>query len=288
MSADASPWIVDVDVTNFEQEVLLRSEQVPVVVDFWAPWCGPCKTLGPLLERFANERAGAFVLAKVDTDQNPELAQAFRIQGIPTVVAIYQGQPIDAFTGNLPPGEILAFLDKIAPGGAGPSPLEEAKALEEDGQTGKAIELLRGWLGEHPEADDVRVELARLLVEAEDVPGAREVYDALSEEGKETDAARAVLAKLEIASGAGDVSELEAKFATDPNDLGNRIELGKSLVANGRHDDGLDHLLEVVKTDREFEDDAARKAMLEVFEALGDEHPATKEFRQLLQMILLV
>ncbi len=288
MSADASPWIVDVNVTNFEQDVILRSDQVPVVVDFWATWCEPCKTLGPLLERYANELKGAFVLAKVDTDANPELAQAFRIQGVPTVVAISKGQPVDGFTGNLPAGELKEFIERIAPGGAAADPLADAKLLEEDGQAGKAIELLRAWLDEHSDAHEVRIELARLLIDAERAADAREVFDGLPEDQRESAAARAVLAKLEIASGAGDVSALEAQVAADPADHGARIELGKSLVAVGRHDDGLEHLLEVVKADRSFDDDAARKAMLDVFEALGDEHAATKEFRQLLQMILLV
>ncbi len=286
-----SPWIIDVDVRNFAAEVVERSRTVPVVVDFWATWCGPCKALGPVLERFANEGKGSFVLAKVDTDANPELAQAFQIQGIPTVVAIVGGRPVDGFSGNLPAAEVKAFLERIAPGAATPPEppaLSEAKALAAEGRVGDAIELLRGFLRTEPDHADARTELARMLVDAGRAPEARKVFDKLSEQARATDAARAVEAALAMAEQAGDVAELEAAVSANQDDHGARIGLGRSLIASGRREEGLEHLLEVVKRDRGFEDDAARKAMIEVFEMLGDEDPLTLEFRQRLQMLLLV
>lgn len=282
-----NPWIIDVDVNNFSKEVLERSQELPVVVDFWAPWCGPCRTLGPLLERFAQEANGAFVLAKVDTDRNPELAQAFQIQGIPTVIAIDKGRPLDGFSGALPPGEVKSFLDRVAPP-RGPGELEQALALEAEGRLEEAIATLRGFLREQPENDEARIQLARLLIEDERLPEARKVFERVGPEAAESDAGRAVRARLDLSEDAGDVSELESRLEADPGDHATRIELGRSLVAAGRQADGLEHLLEVVKADRGFEDDAARKAMLEVFEALGDEDPVTQEYRQRLQMVLLV
>ena len=130
-------WIVDVDATSFSREVVERSKTVPVVVDFWASWCGPCKTLGPLLERFAREGDGAFVLAKVDTDKNAELAQVFQIQGIPTVIAIDKGKPVDGFSGVLPAAEVKAFLDRVAP----PSELPRAFKVP----TGVCITVAKPW-----------------------------------------------------------------------------------------------------------------------------------------------
>jgi putative thioredoxin len=282
-----SPWIVDVGVENFQQAVVDRSHEVPVVIDFWAPWCGPCKTLGPLLERFASEKAGAFVLAKVDTDKNPELAQAFQIQGIPTVVAISKGRPVDGFTGALPPGELKAFLDKLAPGG-GPSALEHARALEEGGDRSEAIEVLRAHLRESTDDQEARIELARMLLDDDKPVDARKLFDRVPEEARGTDAARAVQARLDLLEGAGDLAALEAAVAADPDDLAAKIGLGRALCAASRHEEGLEHLLDVVKRDRTIDDDAARKAMLEVFEALGPEDPITDEFRQRLQMVLLV
>lgn len=284
-----SQWVFDVDGANFSEQVVQRSMQVPVLVDFWAPWCGPCKTLGPLLEKLAAEMKGAFLLAKVDTDANPELSQMFQIQSIPTVMAIVDGRVADGFMGALPEAEIREFLAKVAPGTASAGQASEhQKALdqEEAGDVEGAVTTLRTFLREEPGHVPARLDLARLLLALDRAADARKVFDNLSEEDRAGDEASSIRAQLELAEGAGDSAALAAAVEKDPDDHDSRIQLGKSLAARGRHEEGLEHLLEAVTRDPHHDGDAARKAMLEIFEALGNEHELTHEFRQRLQVVL--
>lgn len=281
-----SPHVVDVDITNFEQVVLHASMQAPVLVDFWATWCEPCKTLGPVLERIADEMAGAFTLAKVDTDACAEVAQAFRIQSVPTVVLIVEGQPVDAFAGAKSDKDVREFLAKNGLTGGGSSPIEEARELEAAGELAQAVGLLATWLEDHPDDAEVRTALANALISAEDLEGAREVFDGLSEEERDSPAARGVLARFNLIENAGDIDGLEADLEANPKDVGKRIELGRALVAAGRTEDGLEHLLEACMRDLHFEDDAPRKALIDVFDALGPTEPLTVEFQQRLSVLL--
>jgi putative thioredoxin len=283
-----SPHVVDVDLSNFEQVVLLGSRETPVLVDFWATWCGPCKALGPTLEKLADEMAGAFVLAKVDIDRNQEIAQAFRIQSVPTVVLIAGGQPVDAFAGARSYAEVKEFLERhLGPGaGAGPDPVAEARELLAAGELVQAVALLAEAVEADPGDQAARALLALALFEAEDVEGAREHLAALDEAGQELEDARSLRARLDLLDGAGDLEALRADLEAAPADVGRRIEYGRALVAVGRTEEGLDELLEACMRDLHFQDDAPRKALLEVFQALGPQDPLTLEYQQRLSVLL--
>jgi len=281
--ATSEEWIIDVDARTFEKTILERSLSVPVVVDFWATWCGPCKTLGPELEKRARAGKGRFLLAKVDIDRNAELAQAFRVQSVPTVLAILQGRLIDGFQGAIPPAELDQFLDRIAP--AGPprtrhdALVERARAIAEDGQLEQAIGLLRELLRDAPEHLDARLSLVELLLDAKKAREARLVLEKATDATAAPERVKALRTRIEFAEAAGDVSQLEEHVRSAPGDLAARIELGKAYVAAKEHARGLDQLLEVVRRDSGELRDQAKKAMLEVFAILGLEDKVANEYR---------
>jgi len=288
-----STTVVQVNAANFQREVIERSRSVPVVLDFWAAWCGPCKTLTPVLEKLnAHDNAlapadkPAWILAKVDTDANPELAQAFQIQSIPQVMAVQNGRIVDGFAGALPEREVRAFLSALVPGAA-PSAAAEAKELEAQGDRAGAIALLRQALREGEDAD-ARIALCALLLADGKAGEAQLVFDKLGEAERASAAATSVRAQLELAQHASGLDAARVKHEADPDDLAARIEYGRALLAAHREEEGLELLLEAVSSDPKFEDGAARKAMLSAFEALGPDHPLTVSFRFRLQMVLLV
>lgn len=277
--------VVDVDVQNFQRVVLEGSRELPVLIDFWASWCGPCKTIGPILEKLATEWKGRFVLAKVDVDANPELADAFRIQSIPTVMLVKDGRPLDGFMGALPEKEVRAFLEPHLGAPVG-SAVDRAKELAEAGELEEAIEILREHLRKKADDAAARVVLAGHLIAAGRAPEAQKVFDKLSEEERQSTEAKGVQAQLDLLESAGDLAELRRKVEADPSDLGARVALGKALVASGEQEAGLETLLETAIQDVEFEGGAPRKAMVEVFQALGPKHPLTLEYQQRLSVLL--
>lgn len=282
-TSDGSDWIVEANASNFEQGVLARSLQVPVLLDFWATWCGPCKTLGPELEKRARAGRGRFLLAKIDIDRNPELAQAFRVQAVPTVLAIAQGRLVDGFQGALPGPELDAFLDRVAPGGAAPSPaslaVERARQLAGSGRPEQAIGHLRELLRDSPDLAEARFALAEILIDAKRPQEARLVLDKLEADAADAETLAALRAKLEFAGAAGNVAELEAKLRTSPDDQEARIQLGKALVAAKEYARGLEHLLGVVRADAGAHRAEAKKVMLEVFAMLGLEDKVANDYR---------
>jgi len=281
-------WIIDVDTPSFTRDVVERSMQVPVLVDLWATWCEPCKTLGPVLERLANEDPGRFVLAKADVDQSPELMQAFGLTSVPAVILFVEGKPVDAFLGAKSAAEVGEFLDKHlgpADGGDG-DVVAEARELFAAGDFETAVMALEAEAEEDDGDPRAAAVLAELHFEHGDVERAHELYAALGEASLATTEAQAIGAKLSLADGAGDLAELRAAVDKKPKDISAHLALGKALVAAGEAEAGLDELLEACMRDMHYEDDAPRKALLEVFAALGTADPLVVEYQQRLSVLL--
>jgi len=280
---EASPWIVDVDAATFQREVLDASLKRPVLVDFWAEWCEPCKTLGPLLEARAREGGGRFLLARVNIDQSPELAQALRVQGIPAVFAVVRGQLVDGFEGALPAERLDAFLERVAPGGppaeGGGDPVERARALAAGGDRPGAIALLEERLGLRPGEPATLLALGDLLIDEGLLERAAVVIEDLPEDARGSREARALADRLAFATSGTDLRSLRAAVVSDPADFDARLELGKALIAAKEFEAGLEELLEAVKIDPETRGKRAKAAMLETFELLGLEDPIANDYR---------
>ncbi len=280
-----SPWIADVTRETFQSEVVERSKKTPVLVDFWAEWCEPCRELGPLLERLAVAGKGRFFLAKVNVDVSPELAQMFRVQGIPMVLGLADGRIADGFTGAQTEAFLREFIDRLTPP-TDADVVEGAKELASAGDLPGAIALLREHVAGKPDDLVARATLAQYSLDAGDLVGAKAAVEPSENEGVPPPEWTAVLRRIELMEQGGDVKELRARVAASPEDLSTRIEFGRALVAANETRAGLDELLGVVEQDRDFGEQAARKAILEVFEALGEGNPLVSEYRRRLQMVL--
>jgi putative thioredoxin len=271
--------VLDVGERDFEREVVVRSHTVPVVVDFWAPWCGPCRTLGPVLERLVREHAGAVVLAKVNVDQAPGIAQAFGIQGIPAVKAFRDGAIVSEFVGALPEQAVRQFLGSVLPTEADRLATDgDARALA--GDAGGARTAFTTALAQEPRHGRALLGLARLEAADGHLPEALALLDRMPPGAPVARDAERLAAELRTrADGAGDETALRARVAADSGDLDARLALGRALAARGAYADALSELLEVVKRDPEFADQAARKAMLDIFEVVGAREPLSERYR---------
>ena len=281
--------IKDATDASFMADVIEASRAQPVIVDFWATWCGPCKQLGPALEKAVAAAKGAVKLVKVDIDKNPRIAAQLRVQSVPTVYAFVDGQPVDGFMGALPESQIKAFIDRLA-GPAGPGDVEEVLALGAEslqlGDIGGAAQAFAQALQLDPENLKAIGGLARCYLNGGDAQRARGII-AMAPEGKtsaEIDGVKAALALAEEAP--SDTAPFEQRLARDPADHEARLELAKALAGRGRLDDAVDHLLKVVEADRDWNDGAARAQLLKIFEAAGPGSETARQGRRRLSSIL--
>ena len=291
--------VMDGDQRNFMKDVVEASRQVPVLVDFWATWCGPCKTLTPALERVVRAAGGRVKLVKIDIDKNRQLVQQLTqmglpLQSVPTVAAFWQGQIADLFQGALPEGELKKFVENLLKMAGGQMPsaelLAEAKALLEQGDAAGALEIYAALGQQEPENAEALAGLARCLIALEEEDQAKEMLDSLSDKLKEHPEISAVRAQIELAeAGRAAQSQLgafEQRLAADPNDHEARIELAIALNSMDKRMEAAEALLEAIKRDRAWNDEAARKQLLKFFEAWGFTDPVTLKARRGLSALL--
>jgi len=281
-------WTVDVSEQDFEQAVVQRSHEVPVVIDFWAPWCGPCRALGPTLEKLAEEQQGKFILAKINIDENPMLAQAFQIQSIPAVKAVRNGALAGEFLGAQPEPNVRRFIEQLMPSEA-ESLAQKAQRLEEAGKAQGAESLYRAALAKEANQPLALLGLARVLVQRGEENDAQTLLTRIPNTVPEHPAAQQLLAQLRLkqtGASAGDEQKYRDRLAADPNDLDARFELSQVLAAVGRFEEALTELLTIVKKDRKFRDEGARKAMLEIFEVIGARSDLAEHYRSELAKVL--
>jgi putative thioredoxin len=273
MNAVAKPHVFDATTAGFQQEVLEKSLETPVLVDFWAPWCGPCKTLGPVLEKLAAEYNGAFLLAKVDVDREQQLAGYFQIRSVPTVMLVKGGQLVDGFPGALPEGQLRQFLAHhgIEPAEAANEPAEELPPAPRDPQ--EVVAELRAAVAAEPDKPELQLDLALALARVGAAAEAGALLDALPANLAQDDRARSTRAALGFAAlleGAPAPAELERRIAADPRDLQARHLLGAHRLVGGEPQPALEQFLEMLRLDRGYADGLPRKALIDAFNVIED------------------
>ena len=291
----ADDLIQDVSEANFMEAVVDASQTTPVIVDFWAPWCGPCKTLGPALEAAVLEAKGAVKMAKVNVDENQMIAGQMRVQSIPTVYAFYQGQPIDGFQGALPGSEIKAFVERVIEVAGGSvdggldDAIEAAEQMLNEGAAADAVETFAAILGEDSMSALAYSGLARAYMAIEDLDQAEAVLNGVPVEisqAPEIDAAHAQLALARQAADAGPLGELLAAVEANENDHQARFDYAQALHAAGQVDEAVDQLLQLFRRDREWNDGAAKTQLFTIFDALKANDPIVLNGRRRLSSMI--
>jgi putative thioredoxin len=287
--------MVEIGQVAFEREVIEASRDVPVLVDFWAPWCGPCRALGPMLERLERDYAGRFRLVKINSDQNPELAAQFKVRSIPYVVAFVERQPVDAFVGALPESQLREFIERLLPN---PSEIERRKAqrLADSGQLAEAVAALRAAIALDPNSAPAQLDLAEILLERLAAPVDEEriseaaralaAVDARLQGDPRWKALNTRLASLKGVASGPDEQQLRTRVQGSPGDLQARLDLARWHIARREFEPALAHLIEVVERDRSFAQDAGRRTMLSVFELAAQQPQLVSAYRKRLAAVL--
>ena len=283
-----SPYIHNVGMQNFQNLVLEKSINKPVLVDFWADWCQPCQTIMPMLAKLAEEYAGKFELAKVNADEEQELAAHFGIKSLPTMKLFYQGQIVDERMGVVPESEIRAMIDKHIVSESDQM-VQAAMMAYQQGNTAQALEMLNSTLAKDPDNAELKVTIAQIVFGEGDTESALALLDSLDDEGAKLDAAIKLRAEINLAAQLADLpdlGEIEQRLAQNPNDLEALLHKSRHLTAQGDYDNAMECLLTIVRSDRGYEDDIGRTSLLELFDVLGGEHPSVQKYRRKLFNLL--
>ncbi len=283
--------VKDGSTATFMADVIEASMQTPIIVDFWAPWCGPCKTLGPALEKAVRLAGGLVRLVKINVDENQDLAAQMNVRSVPSVFGFRQGRPVDGFAGAVPDSQIKSFIERLT-GGAKP-PLEEALEMAQEaldaGDAAGASQVFAQVLAHDPTHPGAVAGMIRCLVATGDLKQAREAVGRLPAElvaNSEVAAAISALDLAEQAGGAGDVDAFKKRLDASPNDHQARLDLAMALYAGGRAEAAIEELLELIRRDRAWNEEAGRKQLVKLFDALGPTHPLTAAGRRRLSSIL--
>ena len=283
-----SPYIHNVSMQNFQNLVLENSINKPVLVDFWADWCQPCQTIMPMLAKLAEEYAGKFELAKVNADDEQELAAHFGIKSLPTMKLFFKGQLVDERMGVVPESDIREMLDKHIVSESDQF-MQAATMAYQQGQTEQALEMLNNALENDPDNAELKITIAQMVHAQGDSESALGLLDSLDDEGNKLDSAIKLRAEINLAAqlaGLPDLSEIEQRLSQNPADLEALMQKSRHLVARGDYDDAMECLLTIMRNDRGFEDDAGRSGLLEIFDLLGGEHPSVQKYRRKLFTLL--